>query len=673
MSVNATSRPSKRLRRACLNCRRKKVRCYGEQPACSFCARLGQQCIYPYTPSPRPESQNPLPPSPTPSSTGEFSFRFLDSSWSFLDSNTPTTNSPKTAFVDASDTQSPPFDWTLAAAAPVHNLAVEPDMPDFSHPMSHPPLPSLPQFESHPSARPLSSAPNKLLPGASPPFHSQQLALDTYFAYCHNQPYSFFHEETFRYQFAEGLLPRYLILALVASTLQFSGDPYYSDNLGAAANICAADSWKAIVSQCFDSEEGPSYRSVQALTLLAIYEFISCKHESAWVKIGLAVSIAQTLHMMIEPPEHLPCTTREEYRRTLWSIYLLDKLASCDRRRPSVFQDFSLRLQLPCSEDAFRDRVATSAPTLIQFKDSLEPDMDSVSPLARVIVVTSTVGRIAHYTLQQISLGGKRPPPWSHDSEYTALSAELTRYANHFDSPLHLEDLRDAGGSGSKDRACDRTSTGLLIFTRSLYHLCHCLLQHPFLLRQQFEASKTKFPTAFFAQAVRSNWNHAQKLTHLLSQAREFGYPMTASFYGYCSLLAGMINCLHSHSDDESIRRASAEAADMNLRFLKQHSKYFKNAARMCLGLEDFMHYAGSYHLIISPSAQDIELTQDDVERLYTMVDYGTMSTISKFSGAANFGSPEKYSGSGSRAGSSLANNSLYTGAALGFDGNLML
>ncbi|KAM0267534.1 hypothetical protein ACHAPA_005823 [Fusarium lateritium] len=36
----------KRIRQACLNCRKKKVRCTGEKPVCSFCLRLKQDCEY---------------------------------------------------------------------------------------------------------------------------------------------------------------------------------------------------------------------------------------------------------------------------------------------------------------------------------------------------------------------------------------------------------------------------------------------------------------------------------------------------------------------------------------------------------------------------------------------------------------------------------------------------
>ncbi|KLP12975.1 uncharacterized protein LW94_1848 [Fusarium fujikuroi] len=40
------SRPTKRARQACEPCRRKKSKCPGEKPACSYCERLGQICVY---------------------------------------------------------------------------------------------------------------------------------------------------------------------------------------------------------------------------------------------------------------------------------------------------------------------------------------------------------------------------------------------------------------------------------------------------------------------------------------------------------------------------------------------------------------------------------------------------------------------------------------------------
>src|SRR5687768_13322362 len=47
-------------------------------------------------------------------------------------------------------------------------------------------------------------------------------AADLYFQYCYNQPYSLFHEQSFRQSLASQTLPDYLCLALMATASRFS-------------------------------------------------------------------------------------------------------------------------------------------------------------------------------------------------------------------------------------------------------------------------------------------------------------------------------------------------------------------------------------------------------------------------------------------------------------------
>lgn len=134
------------------------------------------------------------------------------------------------------------------------------------------------------------------------------------------------------------------------------------EDLIAMADKYAAQAWKTVVAMSLESGQGPNYRLVQATTLLAIFDFTgasvqvtfdtslteaACKYGTAWVKIGLALSLWQALQMTDEPSRSISCAAREEHRRTLWSIYLLDKMATCGRRRPNLFLDSNYNLQLP--------------------------------------------------------------------------------------------------------------------------------------------------------------------------------------------------------------------------------------------------------------------------------------------------------------------------------------
>jgi len=155
------------------------------------------------------------------------------------------------------------------------------------HPSSFNRTSFIPALESNHDSGPNQGLAVATGPGGSPVLGnplsqaSQQLAVDAYFKYCHGQPYSMFHEESFRSDFSRSILPPYLILAIVASTLRYSHDPCYKDNLSTASNQFAAQAWRAILVECFESEKGPEYRTVQGTILLAIHQFVS-KHPSLW-------------------------------------------------------------------------------------------------------------------------------------------------------------------------------------------------------------------------------------------------------------------------------------------------------------------------------------------------------------------------------------------------------
>lgn len=104
--------------------------------------------------------------------------------------------------------------------------------------------------------------------------------IDDYFRYSHNQPYSFFHEETFRLKVAAGTVPEYLLQAVIVSSLRFSTDQYFGDNIfftnkrKVTADFFASNSWRVLSSRYVDGDDDCDVGVVQAITLLAIFEFV---------------------------------------------------------------------------------------------------------------------------------------------------------------------------------------------------------------------------------------------------------------------------------------------------------------------------------------------------------------------------------------------------------------
>lgn len=75
-------------------------------------------------------------------------------------------------------------------------------------------------------------------------------------------------------------MPEFLLEAVIISALRFSNDPYFEDDLffvnkrKATADAFARKCWKHLSTRYVDGEEECSVSVVQAVTLLAIYEFI---------------------------------------------------------------------------------------------------------------------------------------------------------------------------------------------------------------------------------------------------------------------------------------------------------------------------------------------------------------------------------------------------------------
>lgn len=110
-----------------------------------------------------------------------------------------------------------------------------------------------------------------------PPLPVLRSAADVYFSDCHNQPYCYFHEPSFRQRLEVGTLPDYLLLAFMATIARFSSDDFFEGRQFQAIGIYARTAWHDILGQAFSSSPGAGVRidicTVQATNMLAIIDF----------------------------------------------------------------------------------------------------------------------------------------------------------------------------------------------------------------------------------------------------------------------------------------------------------------------------------------------------------------------------------------------------------------
>ena len=302
------------------------------------------------------------------------------------------------------------------------------------------------------------------------------------------------------------------------------------------------------------------------------------RHGAAWVKIGMAVRIAQDLGLMLEPPSHLPYVDQEERRRVFWSVYLLDRLVSCGRGRPPAIVDACCQLQLPCEEQIWREGQWQQTLTLDELTNRTSRSSDRQGSFAHVIVMAYTVGRAAQYMLQEFNIRS-RYPPWDPSSDFAAIEADLL----HLEIRLELDKplAETLAPYSSRSEGADLQNTGPVIFSRALFHLCYCMLTHPFLLRRRLEIGQICAPSSFLARMFDTGWRNAQKMVELFKEANDHKSTFRSSFSGYCILVAGSIAVLYIHNEDAATRQKASNLLQEAVVYLQDTGRYWRNVLTM--------------------------------------------------------------------------------------------
>lgn len=100
-----------------------------------------------------------------------------------------------------------------------------------------------------------------------PPTPILHAVVDAYFDHVHNNPYSHFQEARFRQRLNSNLLPRCLLLAVLASAVRFSTHQYYEGRTHEASEPYAKESWLSVLSDHLTMEDNLNVHVVQTLNL----------------------------------------------------------------------------------------------------------------------------------------------------------------------------------------------------------------------------------------------------------------------------------------------------------------------------------------------------------------------------------------------------------------------
>ncbi|PLB38272.1 Zn(II)2Cys6 transcription factor [Aspergillus candidus] len=284
-------RPSKRARQACDPCRRKKSRCPGEKPECSYCQRLSQQCVYSQSDFGDPRGSTDMVESRLTEQARrleslEGRIEELLGCLSAKQEPTPTTASlePRACSITSNETQ-------------VDTIST--------------------------------------------------MAAHLYLRCCNYQPLPLFHPEGF----VESMASRdqELVLAIQAISLRFTAGPA-ADGVSLRGHATRA---RSLVMERVNYGR-LEVSSLQTLCLLALYEFSTGNIAQAGLTLNTATYLTQRVSLAGEVLGNIHTET-DEKRRCLWSIELLKHLQGdgiqTHRLKSGVLTPFDTRSGLSASHE----------------------------------------------------------------------------------------------------------------------------------------------------------------------------------------------------------------------------------------------------------------------------------------------------------------------------------
>ncbi|KAL4929558.1 type I 3-dehydroquinase-domain-containing protein [Aspergillus undulatus] len=489
----------------CKSCRKRKIKCNRLRPSCEACKVFQCPCVYDAVPKKRGPKTDVL----------EALLKRVDG----LEKRLQDENHP------------------LSPDSPV-----KPDIPLQSHPslpsqsQSHSQSQSQSHLNSHShshssAAFPLAPPPVGVAYGNAPPHQPGRVPdamLDAYFARLHGKPFFILDEASTRQRHAGGGLPAHLAMAVYALTLR------YTTMNPPPGSLEYARQARRIV----DTDQ-PSVENLQTLLLLSQTFYAYGCGKKAYMTLGNAVSMVLALDLYRELPASHPALSpeREMRRRLFWAVYVMDRFLTCGSKRPCLIADHSIVVRLPASNPSGSDPGDVFNPVGPNIPYSSDRRKTAGSCSALLVDIARILG-VTHRYLAAGGVKGDSHFPWHALSNLSKIRQELDLWA------AGTHDL-----FASIEALFGHPESTLLLLSKLIYHLVHCLLYRPFLPIDLAELRGSGQHQSWQIEATTLCFSHANAIAELVELARHAPRIEWPDLVAYCLTVAGTVHIhgVHYH------------------------------------------------------------------------------------------------------------------------------
>lgn len=554
----------KRLPLACIACRRKKIRCSGEKPACKHCFRSRTPCVYKVTTrkaAPRTDYM-----------------AMLDKRLKRMEERVtkiiPGDEASNILATGRAQLRPPGPGQGPKAQNPKKRVADEafgPQQEDWVQ--SHLSKTSAPGRE-HDQNKTLQEGSEQL-----PPREIQEHLAEVYFECLYGQSYLLLHRPSFMRRLRAGTAPPVLVLAVCAIAARFSTHP----RVNSEPAFLRGEEWAApareIALKCYDQ---PSITILIVLLILGLHEFGTCRGGRSWMFCGMAMRMAYALQLHREldhdplgrkddADPKLSATDREIRRRTMWACFMMDRFNSSGTERPTCASEEHIKIQLPNKEFNFHNEIPgptetldgeKPSPALIDAGQNADPrdNMGVPSYIVRIIVLW---GRVIRY----LNLGGKeidRYEMWHPKSHF----GELVRQVGDFKASLPADLQYNSDNLATQ--AAEKISNQFLLLHISYYQVVLFLHRYAIPTNPGVLAAP-EVPKDFLSASAQAAIEAADQISELLSHSVE--HSLYAPFAGYCAFTSSTVHIWSRFSNQPRLQAPAEQKLKTNIDYIKRMEK----------------------------------------------------------------------------------------------------
>ncbi|KAI1390032.1 uncharacterized protein F4822DRAFT_221371 [Hypoxylon trugodes] len=357
--------------------------------------------------------------------------------------------------------------------------------------------------------------------------------LDTYFTRFHAKPYHILDESTVRQRLQLNQLPTYLINAIYALAARYTAHPS-----GYQSAVKLSEDYALRSRSEIDTDE-PSIDALQALLLLVTAFTATGKGKKAYMLLTTAIGMAMALELHREVDLHTRITTveREMRRRLFWTCYLLDRFVACGSKRPCLISDNTILLRLPCWSPG--PSTLPVEGDFFQNGSNLQHLQGNGRKSQGSSGLIIDISRILGNTNRYLAAGGVKGDshfPWHALSELSKIRQDLDIWASGTDDVF-----------SSVDTLFGQPDSSVLVLSKLIYHLIHCLIYRPFLPIDLAELAGTGQHQSWQIEATNICFLHANAIAELVELGKQMASIEWPAFVGYCICTAGTVHIHGAH------------------------------------------------------------------------------------------------------------------------------